>query len=70
LPSRSLSEGWFINNVPTVGLPQGGMIQFLNCLMRQLKASASNIETRSPPLGSTASFAVPRLRDRSSHSLR
>jgi hypothetical protein len=28
---------------PTVGLPQGGMIQFLNCLMRQLKASASNI---------------------------
>ena len=28
---------------PTVGLPQGGMIQFLNCLMRQLKASAGNI---------------------------
>jgi hypothetical protein len=28
---------------PTVGLPQGGMIQFLDCLIRQLKAGASNI---------------------------
>ena len=29
---------------PAVGLPQGGMIQFLNCLIGQLRASASNIE--------------------------
>jgi hypothetical protein len=28
---------------PTVGLPQGGMIQFLECITGQLKASATNV---------------------------
>ena len=28
---------------PTVGLPQGGMIQFLKCIVGQLNSSASNV---------------------------
>jgi hypothetical protein len=36
----------------------GDGVQFLNCLIRQSKASASNIVSRSLPLGSTASLAA------------
>jgi hypothetical protein len=43
---------------PTVGLPQGGMIQFIDCLIRQLQASASNVVSRQLPLRSTATITA------------